>query len=100
MQYVFSMTSRMVTIALGCALLLGVLLFLLGMQIGARLTAEPPAQPPMSSASWAAAVEPARPPPTIAMSVYRMVLSSFCRAIIAPEKANKPLVRWLGFQSG
>lgn len=61
MQYVFSMTSRMVTIALGSALLLGVLLFLLGMQIGARLTAETPAQQqPMSSASWAAAIEPAR----------------------------------------
>jgi hypothetical protein len=60
MQYVFSMTSRMVTIALGCALLLGVLLFLLGMQIGARLTADTPAQQPMTSASWAAAVEPAR----------------------------------------
>src|ERR1700744_6415866 len=61
MQYVFSMTSRMVTIALGSALLLGVLLFLLGMQIGARLTANTPAQSqPMNSASWAAAIEPAR----------------------------------------
>jgi predicted lipid-binding transport protein (Tim44 family) len=61
MQYVFSMTSRMVTIALGSALLLGVLLFLLGMQIGARLSADTPAQPqPMNSASWSAAIEPAR----------------------------------------
>jgi hypothetical protein len=36
MQYVFSMTSRMVTIALGSALLLCALLFLLGFEIGAR----------------------------------------------------------------
>ncbi|MGF6742808.1 hypothetical protein [Paraburkholderia atlantica] len=43
MQYVFSMTSRMVTIAVGCALLLCVLLFLLGMEIGARMS-RPPAQ--------------------------------------------------------
>ncbi|MEX3637377.1 hypothetical protein [Paraburkholderia sp. BR14320] len=43
MQYVFSMTSRMVTIAVSCALLLCVLLFLLGMEIGARMN-RPPAQ--------------------------------------------------------
>jgi hypothetical protein len=36
MQYVFSMTSRMVTIAASCALLLCVLLFVLGFEIGAR----------------------------------------------------------------
>jgi hypothetical protein len=36
MQYVFSMTSRMVTIAVSCALLLCVLLFVLGFEIGAR----------------------------------------------------------------
>lgn len=41
MQYVFSMTSRMVTIALGCALLLCVLLFVLGFEIGARFVAPP-----------------------------------------------------------
>jgi hypothetical protein len=41
MQYVFSMTSRMVTIALGCALLLCVLLFALGFEIGARFVAPP-----------------------------------------------------------
>ncbi|MDR5758684.1 hypothetical protein [Caballeronia sp. LZ035] len=37
MQYVFSMTSRMVTIAAASALLLCVLLFLLGVEIGARM---------------------------------------------------------------
>ncbi|KXU85420.1 hypothetical protein CI15_19800 [Paraburkholderia monticola] len=41
MQYVFSMTSRMVTIAVSCALLLCVLLFLLGMEIGARMSRAP-----------------------------------------------------------
>jgi hypothetical protein len=41
MQYVFSMTSRMVTIAVSCALLLCVLLFLLGMEIGARMSRSP-----------------------------------------------------------
>lgn len=34
--YVFSMTSRMVTIVAACTLLLCALLFLLGVQIGAR----------------------------------------------------------------
>jgi hypothetical protein len=38
----------------------------------------------------AAAVEPARPPPTIAMSVYRIGLPLFRTLIIAPQKANKP----------
>ncbi|AUT73438.1 MULTISPECIES: hypothetical protein [Paraburkholderia] len=42
MQYVFSMTSRMVTIAITCAVLLCVLLFLLGMEIGARMNHSPP----------------------------------------------------------
>ena len=37
MQYVFSMTSRMVTIAITSAVLLCVLLFLLGVEIGARM---------------------------------------------------------------
>jgi hypothetical protein len=41
-QYVFSMTSRMVTIAAACALLLCVLLFLLGIEIGARFNADAP----------------------------------------------------------
>ncbi|WP_168790072.1 hypothetical protein [Paraburkholderia aromaticivorans] len=41
-QYVFSMTSRMVTIAAACALLLCVLLFLLGVEIGARFSADAP----------------------------------------------------------
>ncbi len=39
MQYVISMTSRMVTIAAGCVLLLCVLLFMLGVEIGARFVA-------------------------------------------------------------
>jgi hypothetical protein len=42
MQYVFSMTSRMVTIAIACAVLLCVLLFLLGMEIGARMNHSSP----------------------------------------------------------
>ncbi|MFX1737481.1 hypothetical protein PXJ20_15105 [Paraburkholderia sp. A1RI_3L] len=41
MQYVFSMTSRMVTIAVSCALLLCLLLFLLGVEIGARMNRAP-----------------------------------------------------------
>jgi hypothetical protein len=41
-QYVFSMTSRMVTIAATCALLLCVLLFVLGVEIGARFSAAAP----------------------------------------------------------
>jgi hypothetical protein len=44
-QYVFSMTSRMVTIAATCALLLCVLLFLLGVEIGTRFAASPDASP-------------------------------------------------------
>lgn len=42
MPYVFSMTTRMATIAACCVLLLCVLLFLLGVEIGARYVA--PAQ--------------------------------------------------------
>ncbi|MFB9127949.1 hypothetical protein E2553_36805 [Paraburkholderia dipogonis] len=41
-QYVFSMTSRMMTIAAACALLLCVLLFVLGIEIGARFSADAP----------------------------------------------------------
>jgi len=44
-QYVFSMTSRMVTIAATCALLLCVLLFLLGVEIGTRFAASPDPSP-------------------------------------------------------
>jgi len=44
-QYVFSMTSRMVTIAATCALLLCVLLFLLGIEIGTRFAASPDMSP-------------------------------------------------------
>ncbi|CAG4890046.1 hypothetical protein [Paraburkholderia saeva] len=39
MQYAFSMTSRMVTIAVTCAVLLCALLFLLGVEIGVRFAA-------------------------------------------------------------
>ena len=39
MQYAFSMTSRMVTIAVTCAVLLCGLLFLLGVEIGVRFVA-------------------------------------------------------------
>jgi hypothetical protein len=69
MQYVFSMTSRMVTIALGCALLLCVLLFALGFEIGVRFVA-PPAGPAMVSQAGAvnpgAAAIPAPGPTPIA----------------------------------
>jgi predicted lipid-binding transport protein (Tim44 family) len=68
MQYVFSMTSRMVTIALGCALLLCVLLFALGVEIGARFVApsEPPAMAVQtgSVATLVSAAPAASPAPT------------------------------------
>jgi hypothetical protein len=48
-QYVFSMTSRMVTIAATCALLLCVLLFLLGVEIGSRFAASPDTSPVSSA---------------------------------------------------
>jgi hypothetical protein len=57
MQYVFSMTSRMVTIALGCALLLCALLFLLGFEIGARFVG--PASSPALAAPSSARASPA-----------------------------------------
>ena len=41
--------------------------------------------------SIAAAVEPARPPPTMAISVYLMGRSHPEALIIAPGKGNKPL---------
>ena len=50
-QYVFSMTSRMVTIAAACALLLCVLLFVLGIEIGARFNTTPPADTAMTSSA-------------------------------------------------
>jgi len=52
-QYVFSMTSRMVTIAATCALLLCVLLFVLGIEIGARLSEAAPAASSITSAASA-----------------------------------------------
>ncbi|MEW9583905.1 toxin-antitoxin system YwqK family antitoxin [Paraburkholderia sp. DGU8] len=52
MQYVFSMTSRMVTIALGCALL-----FLLGFEIGARFVG--PASSPVLATPSSAHASPA-----------------------------------------
>ncbi|MFM0339042.1 hypothetical protein [Paraburkholderia fungorum] len=59
MQYVFSMTSRMVTIALGCALLLCVLLFALGVEIGARFVAPPAMAAPAAPAAAVASTAPA-----------------------------------------
>ncbi|QYY33527.1 MULTISPECIES: hypothetical protein [Cupriavidus] len=47
MTYVFSMTSRMVAIAVSCAVVLCALLFLMGMEIGARLAHPAPAAAPM-----------------------------------------------------
>jgi hypothetical protein len=58
MQYVFSMTSRMVTIAVSCALALCLLLFLLGMEIGARMSRSP--------AQDAAAIASVAPQPVVA----------------------------------
>ena len=54
-QFVFTMTSRMVAIAVTCLVLLCILLFLLGMQIGKLL--DSPAKP-LSGAS-AVAISPA-----------------------------------------
>ena len=56
MPYVFSMTTRMATIAACCVLLLCVLLFLLGVEIGARYVA------PAQAASMPAASETAPAP--------------------------------------
>ncbi|CAB3780641.1 hypothetical protein [Pararobbsia alpina] len=58
MQYVISMTSRMVTIAACCVLLLCVLLFLLGFEIGARFVA-PPAPLTAQSVAPTLAITPA-----------------------------------------
>jgi hypothetical protein len=61
-QYVFSMTSRMVTIAAACALLLCVLLFLLGIEIGARFSATPTTDASMTSATHSAVSTDSVPP--------------------------------------
>lgn len=58
MQYVFSMTTRMVTIVLVCATALCVLLFLLGIEIGVRYMA-PAKAPPTTLVAPAAMVEQA-----------------------------------------
>ncbi|MDN7178996.1 hypothetical protein M0D69_13420 [Caballeronia sp. SEWSISQ10-4 2] len=57
MPYVFSMTSRMVSIAVSCALLLCVLLFLLGFEIGARFVVPAPQAPATSAVSSGALVQ-------------------------------------------
>jgi hypothetical protein len=74
MQYVFSMTSRMVTIALACALLLCVLLFLLGFEIGARFVGPSSATPALAVPSVmgvapSATTAPAAPAAPIAPAV-------------------------------
>lgn len=61
-QYVFSMTSRMVTIAAACALLLCVLLFVLGIEIGARFNTTPPADAAMTSSAHSLASTDTVPP--------------------------------------
>jgi Kef-type K+ transport system membrane component KefB len=61
MQYVFSMTSRMVTIAVSCALALCLLLFLLGMEIGARMS-----RSPAQDAAAIASVASVAPQPVVA----------------------------------
>jgi hypothetical protein len=55
MQYVFTMTSRMVTIAVASAILLCVLLFLLGVEIGARMIHAPAAATPQVAVPAASA---------------------------------------------
>lgn len=40
MQYTFSMTPRMVTLAVVCVILLCVLLFLVGMEIGQKMAGQ------------------------------------------------------------
>jgi hypothetical protein len=62
MQYVISMTSRMVTIAACCVVLLCVLLFVLGIEIGARFVA-PSVPPAPESVAPTLAITPA-PAPT------------------------------------
>jgi len=61
-QYVFSMTSRMVTIAATCALLLGVLLFLLGVEIGTRFAASLDPSPASDATVSSGSVAPQIPP--------------------------------------
>ena len=61
-QYVFSMTSRMVTIAGACALLLCVLLFLLGIEIGTRFSTAPAADATPTSATRPAVSTDTVPP--------------------------------------
>ena len=62
MQYAFSMTSRMVTIAVTCAVLLCGLLFLLGVEIGVRYAAPSQSAQPAAVVSAAPAVTPAAAP--------------------------------------
>ncbi len=64
-QYVFTMTSRMVTIAALCVVLLCILLFLMGIEIGKQWgnTVPAPALPAASAAPAAAPTEaPVAPP--------------------------------------
>ena len=76
MQYVFSMTSRMVTIALTCALLLCVLLFLLGVEIGARFVSGPAHSAPTLSAAPTAAAGSYAPATSPAPSDHALGTSS------------------------
>lgn len=58
MTYVFSMSSRMVTIAVTCAVLLCALLFVMGVEIGARLVRQ---DAPQRADAVPVAVVPAPP---------------------------------------
>jgi hypothetical protein len=71
MQYVFSMTSRMVTIAASCAVLLCLLLFLLGVEIGTRMsrTSESSANATHVTPPSVAALDPAQPAATAVQPV-------------------------------
>lgn len=67
MQYVFTMTSRMLAVACACALALCILLFLLGVEIGKTMTGVPlaPVQvniPGAGSATLSAPAPTAAPP--------------------------------------
>ena len=83
MQYVFSMTSRMVNIAASCALLLCVLLFLLGVEIGARFVA--PAAP---AAVARGAVDNSRLPATDVQEITPAMSGSDSAAASAPSAAS------------
>jgi len=87
MPYVFSMTSRMVTIAASCALLLCALLFLLGFEIGARFVAP---EVPVASAVSPGAAASARMPAPDAPAPTRSTTGSDSAGDSAPATSSAP----------